>query len=190
MIALLGGSFNPIHRGHTGLAQWIVANGHADETWLMVSPQNPLKNAPDLVDEATRLKWARMACEPLSHVAASDFEFTLPRPSYTYQTLKALHKAYPQKEFALTIGADNWLLFHQWKNFSWILQHVPILVYPRKGFEIDASTLPKSVKLIPAPLFPYSSTAIRQQLRQKQDVSTMLDHNVLTDIIANKSYLA
>ncbi|MBR1837939.1 MAG: nicotinate-nucleotide adenylyltransferase [Bacteroidaceae bacterium] len=189
MIALLGGSFNPIHKGHTGLARWIVTHGYADKTWLMVSPHNPLKAAPELADEALRLRWTRLACEHIEGVEACDFEFTLPRPSYTYQTLQALRGAYPQEHFALAIGADNWLCFNRWKNYEWILANVELLVYPRQGYDIDATTLPHRVQLIPAPLFPQSSTTIRQRIKQGEDVSEMLAEDVWHDIKQRKSYL-
>ena len=57
-IALFGGSFNPIHWGHIRLARRVLADGWADEVWLLVSPQNPLKQQASLADEQLRLQWA------------------------------------------------------------------------------------------------------------------------------------
>ncbi len=188
MIALFGGSFNPIHNGHIGLARWIVSHHYADKVWLMVSPQNPLKPAPGLADEDLRLRWAKMACENVANVEASDFEFGMPRPSYTWQTLAALHKEYPKEEFALAIGADNWLCFDRWARHEWIVENVRLLVYPREGYEINPDTLPQGVTLMPAPLFPFSSTAIRKGLMAHEDVSDMLPANVLRDIKRRKIY--
>ena len=94
-VGIYGGSFNPIHFGHTGLATWVLENTDLDEVWLMVSPQNPLKQDRTLLDEQERLAMSRLAVAPYPTLKASDFEFTLPRPSYTYHTLKALRKAYP-----------------------------------------------------------------------------------------------
>ncbi len=189
MTALLGGSFNPIHNGHIGLARWIVANGYAESVWLMVSPQNPLKTSPELADEYLRLRWASIACRDIEGITASDFEYHLPRPSFTWQTLMALRETFPEEQFALTIGADNWLLFHRWARHEWILQHTQLLVYPRQGYEINTNELPQNVTLMPAPLFPYSSTAIREGLRAGTDISSYLPKDVLTDIIRHKAYL-
>ena len=85
-IGIYGGSFNPIHFGHTGLAQWVVENTDLDEVWLMVSPNNPLKNASILADEQVRLREAkeairRLGDEAMRQVVVSDFEFALPRPN-------------------------------------------------------------------------------------------------------------
>lgn len=166
-IGIYGGSFNPIHLGHTQLAQWLVENGCVDAVWLMLSPQNPLKTAENLMDDDTRLLLARVAVEATKcrDIQVCDFEFGLPRPSYTADTLAALRKAYPEHEFVLVIGADNWLMFSQWVRPDEILSHHNIIIYPRPGYNVDASTLPQGVQLLlDVPLFPVSSTWIRQQI--------------------------
>lgn len=173
-IALFGGSFNPIHRGHVGLAEYVVGHGMTDELWMMVSPQNPLKATPELMDEQFRLELVRMAVKTVPDVMASDFEFSLPKPSYTYDTLKALHDAFPNYTFLLLIGADNWLCFDKWYRAEDILKEHELLVYPRKGYSIDPGTLPRGVRCIDAPLFPWSSTQVRQAILENQDVSQIL----------------
>ena len=99
-IGIYGGSFNPIHFGHTGLAQWVVRNTDLDEVWLMVSPNNPLKDASILADEQKRLAASKEAIgdgrlDSGKRIIVSDFEFTLPRPNYTANTLRELQKQYP-----------------------------------------------------------------------------------------------
>lgn len=188
MTALLGGSFNPVHIGHTGLARWMVEHGYADETWLMVSPHNPLKAARNLADEQSRLQWAALACTDIEGVTASGFEFDLPRPSYTWQTLTALRIAYPNKQFALAIGADNWLCFDRWARHGWILRHFPLLVYPRTGFPIESDNLPCGVTLMPAPLFPYSSTDIRRRLARGEDCADAIPPAALQAILQSGFY--
>ena len=132
-IGIFGGSFNPIHLGHTALAAYICEQGLVDEVWLMVSPQNPLKRDLTLLDENERLTMARLAVASYPMLKASDFEFTLPRPSYTYHTLQALRAAYPECEFSLIIGEDNWQCFHRWYRGEDIARETPIIVYPRKA---------------------------------------------------------
>ena len=108
-IGIYGGSFNPIHKGHTQLAASIVAQGLVDELWLMVSPLNPLKSGEvsDIAEYEHRLRMAELATQRIDGVKVSDFERSLPLPSYTITTLGELQKAYPEHEFALVIGADN-----------------------------------------------------------------------------------
>lgn len=107
-VGLLGGSYNPIHNGHIELAQWILNRGLVDEVWLMVSPQNPLKQNVNLLPEDVRLKMAQVAVQTYPDIRVSDFEFGLPRPSYTWNTLQLLSAQYPNHTFSLIIGSDNW----------------------------------------------------------------------------------
>lgn len=164
-IAVFGGSFNPVHRGHVALAKAVLEHGLADEVWLMVSPHNPLKPAAGLLPEELRLRWARAAVADCPGVEASDFEFHLPRPSFTWNTLGALRTEYPDKVFALLIGADNWLAFPRWAHAEDILANYPLIVYPRPEYPLPQS-LPPSVKVLEAPLLPVSSTEIREAARR------------------------
>ena len=108
---IFGGSFNPIHNGHISLAQQLKEKAGLDEVWLMVSPQNPLKKAEDLLDDEIRMAMVRLALEGVEGIVASDFEMHLPKPSYTWNTLQALSKDYPDREFVLLMGGDNWACF-------------------------------------------------------------------------------
>lgn len=164
-----GGSFNPIHRGHIALGQYLVGRGLAREVWYMVSPQNPLKPPAGLLPDAARLRLARLAVEGLEGLRASDFEFGLPRPSYTVHTLRALRAALPGRKLALLIGADNWVGFRRWYRWEEILDETVVFVYPRAGYPVDEAALPPGVQLLRAPLFPTSSTAIRQALHSGHD---------------------
>lgn len=174
-VALFGGSFNPIHLGHLALAREVVSRGLADETWLMVSPHNPLKPSADLLDETLRFEMARIATADQPAVRASDFEFSLPRPSFTWRTLEALRLSHPDTQFALLVGADNWACFNRWAHYEEILQSTSIIIYPREGYEIEEIKLPAGVTLLnPERLYPFSSTDIRRAFREGADVSRML----------------
>ena len=176
-IGIYGGSFNPIHFGHTGLAQWVVKNTDLDEVWLMISPNNPLKDASILADEQVRLQEATEAIRQLGDAAkgivVSDYEFALPRPNYTANTLRELKKQYPQPEFTLIIGEDNLEIFSKWKEYTYLLENFRILVYPRKGSGKSAEQMLKELEtahtkeiqlLANAPYFEISSTELRKNL--------------------------
>lgn len=178
-VGVFGGSFNPVHWGHVRLAEWIVRHGWADEVWLMVSPRNPLKEQVGLLPEAERLDMARLAAGEVAGVRASDFEFSLPRPSYTWRTLEALRAAFPATAFSLIIGADNWQHFDRWARPDYIRAHHKLLVYPRPGYPLDASALPDGVDLLGAPVFDVSSTRVRKLLRENGDVSRLVPAPVL-----------
>ncbi len=176
--AIFGGSFNPVHVGHLQLAREVVKQRLADEVWLMVSPQNPLKQNGELLDEEARYQLAAMAVEGEKGIKASRFEFDLPRPSYTYRTLESLCQAYPERKFSLLIGGDNWALFDRWAHYEEILARYPIIVYPREDSPLSADALPKGVSLLRAPLWPVSSTEIRRRIREGEDCSSLLPPRV------------
>lgn len=178
-VGVFGGSFNPVHWGHVRLAEWIVRHGWADEVWLMVSPRNPLKEQVGLLPEAERLDMARLAAGEVAGVRASDFEFSLPRPSYTWRTLEALRAAFPATAFSLIIGADNWQHFDRWARPDYIRAHHKLLVYPRPGYPLDASALPDGVDLLGAPVFDVSSTRVRKLLCENGDASRLVPAPVL-----------
>lgn len=174
LTGIFSGSFNPIHIGHLALANWICEFGGVDELWFLVSPQNPLKEEAGLMDERIRLGFVQSAIAGYSKFKASDFEFRLPRPSYTINTLRALQKAYPERHFALIIGADSWCGFPKWKDYEAILSEFDLIVYPRKGYEIVIPEHLSNVKKVEAPLFDISSTFIRDSLKSGKDVRFFL----------------
>lgn len=173
-IILFPGSFNPIHSGHLILANYVSSFVDCDEVWLMVSPQNPLKKESSLMDATIRFRWVKMSLNNHPKIKASDYEFSLPQPTYTYATLQALKKDYPDVQFSLLIGADNWLVFDQWKDFDKIIAQEKILIYPRMQAPINITTLPQNVSLIHAPLIELSSSMIRQALHDGIDVRFFL----------------
>lgn len=186
-IGIFGGSFNPLHKGHIALADWIIAQGYVEELWLMISPQNPLKQEASLLDEQSRYALAQASLEGHKGVRACNFEFSLPRPSYTWDTLQALEKAYPQHRFSLIIGADNWTIFPRWAHHDEILARYPLLIYPRPGYNV--TKLPSSVTyLSEAPLFPVSSTEIRELLSKGLPTNDYLTETTKQLIKQNKWY--
>ena len=159
LIGLYGGSFNPIHNAHLALGRALLDSRAVDELWFLVSPQNPLKRDVTLLDEDARLHLARLAVQDEPHLKVCDYEFHLPRPSYMVHTLEGLRRDYPQHEFLLVMGADNWQRFDRWYLPEQIMAHHTILVYPRPGTELG--TLPQGVQRLDTRLIDISSTQIR-----------------------------
>ena len=112
-VGIFSGSFNPIHIGHLALANYLCEFEGLDELWFLVTPRNPFKVGQDLMPDELRLELVRLAVEDYPKFRASDFEFHLPRPSYTIHTFEKLKEAYPTVTFHLIIGSDNWLSFPQ-----------------------------------------------------------------------------
>lgn len=176
---IYGGSFNPIHNGHIAIARAMLDCDAVDEVWLMVSPQNPLKQSADLLDERLRLDMTRRATADIPCVTACDYEFHMPRPSYMWHTLQSLSRDYPDRVFTLLIGADNWQVFDRWYHADDIIAHYPIRIYPRRDYDIEASTLPHNVKLIDTGLYDVSSTMVRERIRRGEDVSQLIPASII-----------
>ena len=185
-VVIFGGSFDPVHVGHTSLATEVCRRGLATEVWFMVSPQNPHKQQCGLTDEKMRFEMLRLAIDGIPQFKASDFEFALPRPSYTVNTLSALEAAYPDVEFTLLVGADNWEKFDRWYKADEILERYNIIVYPR-GDEATPE-LPAGVTWLNAGLYDISSTQIRAAVAAGADITSFVAPSVAEYIRRNGLY--
>lgn len=180
-IGIFGGSFDPIHTGHAIIAQHIIGSGAVDRLWMMVSPMNPLKvDKKQQVADTDRLRMVEMVTRPMEGVETSAFEFTMPRPSYTIDTLNALQAKFPDDELYLVIGGDNWQMFGQWRNSEEILAKYHVLVYPRLGYEVNIpDDIKDRVSLVDAPIIELSSTQIRERLAHGHSVRYYVPDEVL-----------
>jgi len=178
-IGLFGGSFNPIHNGHVRLAKSLLQEAALDEVWFLVSPQNPFKQDQQLLDDDKRLQLVRLALKEEPQLIASDFEFHLPKPSYTWNTLQALEQEYPERKFTLLIGGDNWEAFDKWYRYEDILKRYPIIVYPREGSKVPGVKFQGSdIQIVETPLINISSTQIRQRLHEGKSVRGLVNTEV------------
>ena len=177
-IGIFSGSFNPIHIGHLALANWICEFCGLDELWFLVSPQNPLKKNSNLINENVRLEFVKASVAGYSKFKVSDIEFSLPRPSYTINTLQALRKSHPGTTFHMIMGADSWNGISNWKDFDTLVSEFPIIIYPRKGYDIEIPEKYSNIKKVDAPIIEISSTFIRQAIREGKDVRFFLPEAV------------
>ena len=190
-IGLYFGTFNPIHVGHMIIANYMADHTNLDQVWLVVSPQNPLKQKKSLLEDFHRLALVRVAIEDNSKLRASDIEFGLPKPSYTTTTLAYLKEKYPNDEFALIMGEDNLRTLHKWYNYEQILENHRLFVYPRaitmqeedelnESGSLDYKNIEHSniVKCDDVPVMKVSSSYIRKAIRDNKDVRYLLTEPV------------
>ena len=116
MTGLFFGSFNPIHKGHLQIARYLSEQGLVDRVVFVVSPQNPFKKGQSLLDAEKRIEIAAKAVAGDERMEVSDMELTMPRPSYTIDTLNRFSRLYPEEHFALIMGEDNLKNFPMWKG--------------------------------------------------------------------------
>lgn len=191
-VGLYFGTFNPIHVGHLVIANYMAEYTDLDQVWLVVTPQNPLKVKNSLLADYHRLALVQEAIEDNDQLRASDIEFKLDKPSYTYTTLAYLKEKYPQNEFCLIMGEDNLRTFHKWQNHEKILQNHKMYVYPRvltiqeeeevqeigNLFENELSHHSNVILCLDAPVMKVSSSFIRQAIKDGKDVRYLLTEPV------------
>jgi nicotinate-nucleotide adenylyltransferase len=130
-IGLLGGSFNPAHEGHLHVSEVALKRLGLDYVWWLVTPLNPLKQRSDMAPLAERAESARrIARHPRIIVMDIEHDF---RTHYSYDTLCALQKRFPQVKFTWLMGSDNLQIFRRWHRWSEFAQRVPIAVVQRPG---------------------------------------------------------
>ena len=163
-IAVYSGSFDPLHTGHLAIMERLSASPDYDWTYLVISPQNPLKDASKALSAERRYRAAVEAVRrhPGLYVWVDDIELKMPAPTYTIKTLDALREREPG-------------------NAPRILREYGVAVYPRSGY--DAPRLRQAlleecpdyrIRLIDAPLVDISSTQIREMQAQGLDASAWL----------------
>jgi nicotinate-nucleotide adenylyltransferase len=140
-IGLLGGSFNPAHRGHRAISLAAIRALDLDEVWWLVSPGNPLKQgAPDMAPFAVRYASARRMARH-APIRATDIEQRM-GTRYTADTLVKLAWRYPRAQFIWLMGEDNLAQFDRWQHWREIARMMPIAVIARPGYEAAARAAP------------------------------------------------
>lgn len=139
-IGILGGSFNPAHRGHRAISLHALRALELDEVWWMVSPGNPLKEAKGMAPFAARMASAR-AMARHAPIRPTAVEKRL-KTRYTVDTLTKLPRLYPKHQFIWLMGGDNLAQFDQWRGWRRIARQVPIAVIARPGYDRAAHASP------------------------------------------------
>ena len=140
LTGLLGGSFNPAHRGHRRISRFALQRLGLDEVWWLVSPGNPLKPVEGMAPLAARVAAARQQARraPI-RVTAIERELGT---RFTIDTLRALLRRYPERRFVWLMGSDNLAQFHRWKDWRRIAEAMPIAVIARPGYDAAAMASP------------------------------------------------
>ena len=201
LTVLYFGSFNPFHIGHASVAKFVASLPWVEQLCFVLSPKNPMKESNTLQDANLRWEdlqrvvrklnaensgdhglnpWRVTGSSPASayicreeKFTASDIEFHLEPPLYTYNTLEKLSNLHPDRHFALLMGGDNINILHKWYRGEELLQKYPILVYPREGVDTEALCKEKGAIFIDAPMVNISSTQIRTMMSAGEDVSEL-----------------
>lgn len=205
LIGIYGGSFNPPHQGHLQMAHEAYRRLQLDEVWLMVSPQNPLKEAHGMAPFEERFAMCEAMSEGHPWLKISDFEHRI-HTRFTYHTLCALKAAHPDVQFVWLMGADNLQSFHKWEAWGRIFKTVPIVIFNREGTPMAGMNSPAATRfarfrkkaganftglpnwrVLFVPLHDGRATDIRDALAKGEDVAGM-DPEVLERIHLKNTY--
>ena len=190
-VGLFFGSFNPIHIGHLILANYILENSDMAELWFVVSPQNPFKDKKSLLSDHNRLDMVQLAVKNYPNMRVSNVEFSLPKPSYTIDTLTYLKEKYPDHSFALIMGEDNLKGLPKWKNSDKLIENYQIIVYPRlfAGEKQENEYLKhENISMVNAPIIELSATEIRNMIKNGKNVRPMLPPEVFDYLDGSNFY--
>lgn len=181
-VGVFGGTFDPPHIGHLIIAQEAYEQAHLDRVVFMPAPAPPHKHGLLLSPFPLRLAMVRAAVEGDPRFCVSDLEATLPVPSYTVETLRALRRAEPAwQQVDLIIGSDSLLELPTWKTPDEVLTLAGLVVYPREGFPVAAAPeeYAKRARLLEAPRLLVSSTDLRRRIAERRSLRYWVGDGVL-----------
>lgn len=133
-IGLMGGSFNPAHRGHLHIAKIAMRQFGLDYIWWLVTPQNPLKSSKIMASYERRFSSVQKLTAPYPLMIPTHLERDL-GTQYTYETVKGLKSHFPETDFLFICGMDNAVIFHKWDHWDDLIKDVPIVFIARPGSE-------------------------------------------------------
>lgn len=188
-VGLFFGSFNPVHTGHLVIAEYILEFYDIAEIWMVVSPQNPLKDASTLASEEDRVEMVGLALTDVtSKVKLCDAELHMPKPSFTIDTLKYLGKQYPNDEFVIIMGSDGVETLSRWKAYDELINGWDFYVYPRSNSALQMIFPSKRFTLVDAPILGISSTKIRELIASGTDAIGYVPNDVWDYICKARLY--
>lgn len=183
-VAILGGSFNPIHNSHIKLAQYVVENKFADEVWVTPCKKHPLDKFLD--KEEDRVAMVKLALEGIDSVKFCDFELKKKGTSYTYQTLRELKQKYPYN-FCWIAGSDILEQISTWHGYEFLQKEANFLIFRREGYSIANPGINIDA-IVECFTDNISSTKIRERVRKGKSISGLVPRAVEDYIRQNCIY--
>ena len=193
-IGLFLGSFNPIHVGHLIVAEMAMEKCNLNAVWFIVSPQNPAKvKTGELIDENARLQMVKLAAAYNPDFHVSDIEFSMPRPSFTNDTLKVIREKMPDKKYSVICGTDTHFKIPRWRNAQNVVDNHEFILYTRpdnkvSGLCTDKGIDKKTTLLRDVPVLEISSTFIRNQIKNGLTLQHLIPQDVQEYIKTNNLY--
>lgn len=197
-VGILGGSFNPIHRGHIELAEYVYHHLSLDYIFVMPNYKPAYKTTKKDLLIKERGDMVKLAIKGQSYLRFNDMELNRGGFTYTIDTLKELHATMPEDEFYFIMGADSLITFTEWKCYKDLFQYATMVCVNRGGYpneellkvKYDLQQETPQAKIILLDLEPVaiSSSQIRKLIANHEDVSAYLTDEVAKYIEKNHLY--
>ena len=190
-IGILGGTFDPVHIGHLRMADAVYKCMDLEQVMFIPAYVAPHKVGMDIAPADDRYAMTKLAIEPYSYFTVSDLELRRSGVSYTVDTLRELHRQYPEKQLYFIIGADSVEQLHTWNNIEEMLQLATFIGAGRPGYEGIMDNVVKNlgeearqhIMLLNTPEYDVSSTDIRERIREGASLMNLVPKVV--EIIAD-----
>jgi len=196
MIALFGGSFNPVHLGHIKAAEAVLKNTNATEIWFLPCYFHPFKKNKGFVSEKDRIEMIRLALKKKKKMKLSLFEIELgkktKKESRTLKTVKALRRQHPEKEFAWVVGSDLVKEIGNWAEFKELIELIQFVVVPikeSKNWQSEKWLKKNKAIILKQEIDDVSSTKIRGLIKNGKTIQEFLPKNVFEFVAKNNLYL-
>lgn len=189
-IGILGGSFNPIHTGHTAVAQMAAEELNLDLVLFIPNRTNPLKTITAKITPLQRCAMIKSAISDNTLFELWKKELTMPVPSYTINTVEELFKEFEARDWYFIIGSDNLQTFTKWNRWAELIQKIKLAVCERPRFPlVIPEIIPKDrVVIFEGPNWGISSSIIRKHLREGKQCRYLINKKVLAYINKNNLY--
>lgn len=197
-IAIYGGTFNPVHKGHINCIDAVMRYVRLDKVIVLPDRIPPHKSSIGLAGGKDRLEMCRLAFEKIKNVEVSDWELKQNKKSYSVVALRHFHRQYPKDKLYFIMGSDMLMGFECWYEYKEILRLAALLCVSREKkdtiqkLQTHANKIMKEcggqIIIVSAEPFEISSTQIRKMIENYEDPSCYLDENVVQYILDNDLY--
>jgi len=188
-IGLLGGTFDPVHKGHVEIVTSFLKSTKIDKLWILLTPHPPHKPSQQFSSYSDRLAMLTHTFNGFKNIKISTLEKELEPPQYTFKTIEVIQNRYPDNRFLLCIGEDSYLNFHKWRNYTKILKMTGLLVAARPGYDMSAQKteiIKKSVHFVDHEPVDISSSQIREYVKNGRPFKHLVPQRVY-NIIEQKN---
>ncbi len=190
-IAIMGGTFNPIHYAHLLSAEQVREGLEFNKIIFVPAARPPHKSNPDIIAAEHRFQMVLLATENNPFFEVSRIELERKGPSYTFQTIKALRKIYGEtNELAWIIGADSLIEYKIWKDFDEVLKQCTLIATTRPNYNLEQVPLEilNRVKTFQITGFDMSATEIRHRIRNNMSIRYLVPETVAAYIHKHQLY--